>query len=58
MSKDNDPITGKVVYWIPSEKTKDFWAEGYDSSQVIARILEYVCIKNVDEIFEYNDINN
>lgn len=58
MIKDNDPITGKVVYWIPSEKTKDFWAEGYDSSQVIARILEYICIKNVDEIFDYNDINN
>ena len=27
-------------------------------SQVIARILEYVCIKNVEEIFDYNDINN
>ena len=58
MIKDNDPITGKVVYWIPEEKTKDFWAHGYDPSQVIARILEYVCIKNVEEIFDYNDINN
>ena len=58
MIKDKDPITGKTVYWVPVEKTKDFWAQGYDSSQVIARILEYVCIKNVDEIFDYNDINN
>lgn len=56
--KDNDPITGKVIYWIPTEKTKDFWAKGYEAAEVIARILEYVCIKNVDEIFDYNDINN
>lgn len=58
MIKDTDPITGKTIYWIPKPKTKDFWATGLDASQVIARILEYVCIKNVEEIFDYNDINN
>ena len=56
--KDKDPITGKDIFWIPQEKTKDFWVAGMDASEVIARILEYVCIKNVDEIFDYNDINN
>ena len=56
--KDSDPITGKNILWIPEEKTKDFWAAGYNPSEVIARILEYVCIKNVEEIFDYNDINN
>lgn len=56
--KDTDPITGKSVYWIPVEKTKDFWAKGLDASDFIARILEYVCVKYVDEIFDYNDINN
>ena len=56
--KDSDPITGKNILWIPEEKTKDFWAIGYNPSEVIARILEYVCIKNVEEIFDYNDINN
>lgn len=58
MIKDTDPITGKTIYWIPKTKTKDFWATGLDAAQVIARILEYVCIKNVEEIFDYNDINN
>ena len=56
--KDSDPITGKTIYWIPEEKTKDFWVHGLNASDVIGRILEYVCIKNVEEIFDYNDINN
>lgn len=43
--------------WIPKDKTKDFWVKGFDAAQVIARILEFVCIKNVEEIFDYNDIN-
>lgn len=55
--KDTDPITGKTVFWIPKEKTKDFWVSGLDASQFISRILEYVCIKYVEEIFDYNDIN-
>lgn len=56
--KDIDPITGKEIFWIPEEKTKDFWVKGMSACDVIARILEYVCIKNVEEIFDYNDINN
>lgn len=56
--KDADPITGKTIYWIPEAKTKDFWITGMNASEVIARILEYVCIKNVEEIFDYNNINN
>lgn len=56
--EDTDPITGKDIFWIPQEKTKDFWVTGMSASDVIARILEYVCIKNVEEIFDYSDINN
>ena len=55
--KDADPITGKTIYWIPENATKDFWVKGIDASAFISRILEYVCIKFVDEIFDYNDIN-
>lgn len=55
--KDTDPILGKQILWIPKDKTKDFWVKGFDAAQVIARILEFVCIKNVEEIFDYNDIN-
>lgn len=55
--KDTDCITGKPVVWLPQEKTKDFWAQGYNASEVAARILEFVCIKYVEDIFDYNDIN-
>ena len=55
--KDVDPILGKTIYWIPEGKTKDFWVKGANASEFIARILEYVCIKFVEEIFDYNDIN-
>lgn len=55
--KDTDSITNKPVLWLPQEKTKSFWAAGLAPSEVIARILEYVCIKHVDELFDYGDIN-
>ena len=55
--KDVDFLSGKNVLWIPQEKTKDFWAHGLSASAVIARALEYVCIKYVEDIFDYNDIN-
>lgn len=55
--KDVDPISGKTIFWIPEEKTKDFWAKGWNATEFISRILEYVCIKFVEEIFDYNDIN-
>ena len=55
--KDHDIVTGKTVYWLPEQKTKDFWATGLNASEMIARVLEYVCIKYVEDIFDYNDIN-
>ena len=55
--KDVDFLSGKNVLWIPQEKTKDFWAHGLSASAAIARALEYVCIKYVEDIFDYNDIN-
>ena len=55
--KDTDYITGKQVIWLPEEKTKDFWATGFTAAEVIARILEFICIKYVEDIFDYNDIN-
>ena len=55
--KDVDFLSGKNVLWIPQEKTKDFWAHGLSAAAVIARALEYVCIKYVEDIFDYNDIN-
>ncbi len=55
--KNKDYITGKQVVWLPQEKTKSFWATGFSASESLARILEYICVKYVTDIFDYNDIN-
>ena len=52
-----DEITGKKIVWIEEKKTKGFWQKGLKPSEFIARLLEYVVIKNIDELLDYFDIN-
>lgn len=53
-----DEITGRKVVWIEQNKTKDFWQKGLKPAEFISRLLEWVVIKNVDELLDYTDINN
>ena len=53
---DTDYITGEKVIWIEKTKTKDFWEKGLTGAEYIARALEYVAIKYVDELMEYSDV--
>ena len=55
--EDIDYITEMPVVWILEENCKDFWAKGLLPCEVIMRYLKHVCIKYVDEILDYNDIN-
>ncbi len=55
--KDTDPVTGKKIVWIPQDKTDDFWTKGLDANDYIARLLDYVAIKYVDDILDYSDMN-
>jgi len=55
--EDFDSINGEKVYWIPEEKTKDFWEKGFSPEEVIAKNLEYISVKYVDEILDYADVN-
>lgn len=55
--RDNDQITGREIVWIDIEHTKDFWTKGLRPEEYIAKALEFVCIKNIDELFDYNDLN-
>ena len=55
--RDNDQITGREIVWIDVEHTKDFWTKGLKPEEYIAKALEFVCIKNIDELFDYNDLN-
>ncbi|MCR5261729.1 MAG: flagellar biosynthesis protein FlhA [Candidatus Gastranaerophilales bacterium] len=55
--KDTDPITNEKIVWIEEEKAKDFWAEGYDSNEYIARLLKFFSVKYADELVDYSAIN-
>lgn len=52
-----DVISGKKVVWLEEKKTKGFWQNGIKPSEFIARLLEYVVIKHVDDLLDYADIN-
>lgn len=52
-----DEITGKKIIWIESKKTKDFWQKGLTAAEFVARLLENIVIKNIDELLDYADIN-
>ncbi|MBQ7764682.1 FHIPEP family type III secretion protein [bacterium] len=52
-----DNITGKKIIWIKEEKTKDFWQQGLSAVEYIGKAIEYISIKEVSDIMDYNDIN-
>ncbi len=54
---DVDRITGRKVVWIEKSKTKDFWEQGIMGSEYIAKALEYIAIKYVDELLDYDDLD-
>ena len=54
---DIDKITGRKIVWLPKDKTKDFWYHGLMGSEYIARALEYVAVKYVDELLDYEDLD-
>ncbi len=54
---DTDVITNKKTVWIPEDKTKDFWVKGLTPSEYIARAVEFVSVKYVDDLLDYDEIN-
>ena len=55
--EDIDNITEMPVVWILEENCKDYWEKGLMPCEVIMMYLKHICIKYVDEILDYNDIN-
>ena len=55
--EDTDYITEMPVVWILEENCKDFWEKGFMPCEVIMRYLKHICIKYVEELLDYNDIN-
>lgn len=52
-----DDITGRKMLWIPKENVKDFWIKGFTAVEYIAYVIEYIAIKEVSDIMDYNDVN-
>lgn len=52
-----DSITGKDVWWIDSKLAENYWAEGFNAVEYIARAIEFVSIKYVSELLDYSDVN-
>ena len=52
-----DEITDRKVIWIEKDKAKDFWQKGLTVSEYISKALEYVAVKYVDDLLDYEDID-
>ena len=52
-----DEISNRKIVWIEKDKCKDFWQKGMTSSEYIAHALEYISIKYVDDLLDYEDID-
>lgn len=53
----DDAITGRKIVWIAEDKVKDFWVKGLSAVEYIGKAIEYVSVKEVSDIMDYNDIN-
>lgn len=53
----SDEISGRKILWVEETKTKDFWQNGIKPEEFVARLLEWIVIKNIDELLDYSDIN-
>lgn len=53
----NDIITGKKIVWIPEDATKNYWEKGMTPSEYIARAVEFIAIKYIEELLDYEDVN-
>ena len=53
----DDELTGHKMIWIQEDKVKDFWVKGMSAVEYIGKAIEFISIKEVSDIMDYNDIN-
>lgn len=53
-----DEISGKKIVWIEEKQTKSFWNNGLSAAEFISRLLEDTVIRNIEELLDYEDVNN
>ena len=52
-----DEVTGRKVIWVEKDIAKDFWQKGMNACEYIAYALENVCVRCVDDLMDYDDID-
>ena len=52
-----DEISGKDIIWIDENIARDYWVNKLTPVEYIGRILEFMVVKNVEEILDYNAVN-
>lgn len=52
-----DELTGKKLVWIQHDRVKDFWIKGLTAIEYIGKAIEYIAVKEVSDIMDYNDVN-
>ena len=52
-----DDITDKKLVWIQQDKVKDFWVKGMSAVEYIGKAIEYISVREVSDIMDYNDVN-
>lgn len=52
-----DAITREAIVWLEKKSVKNFWENGYTPQDYLARVLEFVAIKYVEELLDYADVN-
>lgn len=52
-----DEITDRKIVWINEDRVKDFWQKGLTAIEYIGKAIEYISIKEVSDIMDYNDVN-
>ena len=52
-----DAITERKIIWIEKNLTKDFWQKGISPSEYIAKALEHVAVKYVEDLMDYDDVD-
>lgn len=52
-----DELSNKKLIWIKEHKVCDFWLKGLSAVEYIGKAIEYIAIKEVSDIMDYNDVN-
>lgn len=52
-----DEISGRKLIWVEKDMAKDFWQSGMSASEYISHALEFVSVRFVEDLLDYEEID-